>query len=102
MRRIGIINQSGEIIARLSARVAAIATTRYAPGMSRRRDIDWSTIFAWMVSTGSGPRATARHFALPAGTVLAAMSRERMQQGKGRLAAYIPIDTSAEPTTAGG
>lgn len=70
--------------------------------MSRRRAIDWTGIFAWMVKTGSGPRATARHFGLPAGTVLAAMSRERMQAGKGRLAAYIPTDTSAEPNAAEG
>lgn len=95
------INQSGEIIAPLSAEVAAIATTRYARAMSRRRDIDWTAIFGWMVETGAGPRATARHFELPAGTVLAAMSRERMQAGKGRLAAYIPTDASTEPTVAG-
>jgi hypothetical protein len=45
--------------------------------MSSRRVIDWPAVFAWMRDTGNGPRAAARHFELPPGTVLAAVTRER-------------------------
>lgn len=49
----------------------------YDHGMSSRRVIDWPAVFAWMRDTGNGPRAAARHFDLPAGTVLGAVTRER-------------------------
>lgn len=57
--------------------------------MPRRRDIDWSEVFAYMVEHHMGPRPAARHFGLPAGTVLAAASRERKEPGQGRLAGLV-------------
>ena len=69
--------------------------------MPRRRDIDWTALFASMVETGDGPRAAARRAGLPAGTVLSAVSRERLQPGHGRLAAYRPAAEAEQPSQEG-
>ena len=47
--------------------------------------IPWDDVFAYMVVTGEGPRPAARHFDLPAGTVMAAVQRERAKPEHGRL-----------------